>query len=87
MSQFCPRFFWEDDTKNNPLGDILDEISDEMSLLRGELADHVEDHVVLSPEGTVFWSSPGRNRRTSLPPLVERLSDIQDLPPPFILDE
>ena len=40
-------------------GDIFDQPPGQMRLIRGKLADHVGDHVVLSPEGAVLVTSPG----------------------------
>ena len=39
-----------------------------MSLIRGKLADHVGDHVVLSPEGAVLVSSTGTESSYPRPP-------------------
>ena len=42
------------------VGDIYDKPPNEMSSVEGKLVDHVGDHVVLSPEGTVLvMASPG----------------------------
>ena len=40
-----------------PTGDIFDQSPSRMSSIRGNLADHLGDHVVLSPEGTVLATS------------------------------
>ena len=48
-----------DGTKIAPPGDLFDQPADEMKYIRGKLADHVWDHVVLSPEGVVLVPSPG----------------------------
>ena len=39
-----------------------------MSLIRGKLADHVGDHVILSPEGSVLVTSPGTESSYPRPP-------------------
>ena len=39
-----------------------------MSWIRGKLADHVGDHVVLSPEGAVLVTSPGTESSYPRPP-------------------
>ena len=45
-------------TKIAPPGDIFDQPPGEMSSIRGKLADHIGDHVVLSPEGAVLMPLP-----------------------------
>ena len=40
-----------------PTGDIFDQPPGRMSSIRGKHADHLGDHVVLSPEGTVLATS------------------------------
>ena len=47
-----------DSTKIVLPGDIFDQTPSEMSRVRGKLADHEGDHVVLSPEGAVLVTSP-----------------------------
>ena len=47
------------DTKITSTGDLFDQLPGEMSWIRGKLADHVGDHVVLYPEGVVLVPSPG----------------------------
>ena len=47
------------DKKIAPTGDVFDQPPSEMSWIRGKLADHVGDHVVLSPEEGVLVTSPG----------------------------
>ena len=47
-----------DDTKIVPPGDLFDKSPGEMVSIRGKLADHAGDNVVLSPEGIVFVPSP-----------------------------
>ena len=59
-----------DATIIGPTGGIFDQASGGISLIRGKLADHVEDHVVLSPGGAVLVTSRGRNRR--IPALPNR---------------
>ena len=46
-------------TKIAPTRDIFDQPPGGMSWIRGKLADHVGDHVVLSPEKGVLVTSPG----------------------------
>ena len=64
--KFVP-FLGGDGTKIAPLGDLFDQPPGEISRIRGKLADHVGDHVVLSPEGIVLVPR-GRNRRIPAPP-------------------
>ena len=42
-----------------PPGVLFDQPPGEMSWIRGKLADHVRDHVVLSLEGVVLVTSAG----------------------------
>ena len=56
-----------DGTKIAPTGDLFDQPPDEMSSIRGKLADHVGDHVVLSPEGVVLMTIP-RDEIVVFPP-------------------
>ena len=49
----------EDGMKIAPPGYIVDRPSSVMSWIRGKFADHVGDHGVLSPEGTVLVTFPG----------------------------
>ena len=51
-----------------PFGDIFDQPSGRMSSIRGKLADHLGDHVVLSPEGTVLGTSTGTESLYPHPP-------------------
>ena len=46
-------------TKIDPTGDIFDQPPGAMCWIQGKLADHVGDHVVLSPEEGVLVISPG----------------------------
>ena len=39
-----------------------------MQLIRGKLADHIGDHVVSSPEGTILVTSPGTKSSYPRPP-------------------
>ena len=58
----CHRFvpvLGGDGTKIAPRGNLFDEPPGEMSSIRGKLADHVGDHVVLLPEEVVLVPSPG----------------------------
>ena len=48
-----------DGTKIAPTGDIFGQPPGGMSSVRGKLANHVEDHVALSPEGAVLVTSTG----------------------------
>ena len=57
-----------DGTKTAPIGDIFDESPGEMSWIRGNFADHVGNHVVLSPEGAVLVTSPGTESSYPRPP-------------------
>ena len=57
-------------TKIAPTGDIFDQPPGGMSWIRGKLADHVGDHVVLSPEECVLVTSPGTE--SSYPRLLNR---------------
>ena len=45
--------------ENSPTGDIFDQPPGDFFLLWDTLADHLEDHVVLSSEGAVLVTSPG----------------------------
>ena len=67
MSQVCPRF-GKERHENSPLGDLFDQPPGEMSSVRGKLADHVADHVVLSPEGVDLMTSPGTESSYPHPP-------------------
>ena len=58
MSQICPRF-GRGSTKTASPGDITDQSPHEMSSIRGKLADHVGDYVLLSLEGAVLVTCPG----------------------------
>ena len=53
-------------------GDIFDQPPGQMRLIRGKLADHVGDHVVLSPEGAVLVTSPGT--KSSYPRLPQSVN-------------
>ena len=68
--KFSP-FGGEDSTKiapTDPPGDIFDQPSGEMSSIRGKLADHVGDYVVLSTEGAVLVTSQGKESSYPHPP-------------------
>ena len=51
-----------------PTGDIFDQPPGRMSSIRGKLVDHLGDHVVLSPEGTVLATSTGTESLYPYPP-------------------
>ena len=56
-----------------PTGDIFDQPPGGMSWSRGKLADHVGDHVVLSPEEGVLVASSGTE--SSYPRLPQTLNN------------
>ena len=51
-----------------PTGDIFDQPSGQMRLLRGKLANHVRNRVVSSPEGAILVTSPGTKSSYPRPP-------------------
>ena len=51
-----------------PTGDKFDQPPSRMSSIRGKLADHLGDHVVLSSEGTVLATSTGTESLYPRPP-------------------
>ena len=51
-----------------PTGDIFDQSPGGMSRIRGKLADHVGDHIVLSPEEGILVTSPGTESSYPRPP-------------------
>ena len=57
-----------DGTKIASPGHLFDQFPGEISLIRGKLANHVRDHVVLSPEGVVSVTFRGWNHRIPAPP-------------------
>ena len=57
-----------DGTKIVPPGDLFDQPPGELNSIRGKLADHAGDNVVLSPEGAVFVPSPGTESSYPRPP-------------------
>ena len=57
-----------DGTKIAPPGDMFDQPPGEMRRTRGKLADHVEDHAVLYPEGAVSMTTPGTESSYPRPP-------------------
>ena len=65
-----------DAPKIAPPGDITDESPPEMSSIRGKLADHVGDRVVLSLEGVVLVTSPGTE--SSYPRPLQSLNDSNE---------
>ena len=66
-NQFVP-VLGGDGTETSPTGDIFDQPPGGTSWIRGKLADHVRDHVVLSPEGAVLVTSPGTESSYPRPP-------------------
>ena len=76
MSQNCPRF-GEGGTKTAPPGDLFNRPPGEMSWIRGKLADHVGDHVVLSPEGVVLMTSSWTESLYPRPPQSLKHSQFQ----------
>ena len=62
-------------TKITPTRDIFDQPPGGMSWIRGKLADHVGDHVALSPEEGVLVTSPGTE--SSYPRLPQSLNNSQ----------
>ena len=62
-----------------PTGGIFDQTLGEMTCLRGKIADHVEDHAVLFPEGAVLVASPRTESSYPRPPIVERLQSCSPL--------
>ena len=75
MSQICPRL---GRGRLAPLGDLFDQTPNEMSSSRGKLADHVGDHVVLSPEGVVVVPSPETESSYPCPPQPLKHSECQN---------
>ena len=57
-----------DGTKIATIGDIHDQLPGGMSGIRGKLADHLGDHVVLSPEGADLVTTPGTKSSYPRPP-------------------
>ena len=57
-----------------PPGDIFDQPLCEKCSIQTKLADHVGDHVVLSPRGAVLVTSPGTESSNPPPPIVELFS-------------
>ena len=62
-----------DGTKIVPTGDTFDQPPGGISFIRGKLADHVGDYLVLSPEGAVLVTSPGTE--SSYSPLSQSLNN------------
>ena len=58
MSQICPRFLGGRH-EIAPTGNIFDQPPGEMSSILGKLADHVDDHALLSLEEAVLVTIPG----------------------------
>ena len=59
-----------------PTGDILDQPPGGMSWIQGKLADHIGNHVVLSPEEAVLLTSPGTE--SSYPRPLQSLNNSTD---------
>ena len=81
MSEICPVL--GGNARKYPLSGIYwtNTLPGEMSSIRGKLADHVGDHVVLSPEGVGLVTSPGTE--SSYPrssPIVETLERRRNVP-------
>ena len=55
-------------TKIVPTGDIFDQPPGQMRYIRGKLGDHVGDHVVSSPQGSVLVTFPGTKSSYLCPP-------------------
>ena len=55
-----------------PRGDLFDQPPGEMNWIRGKLAGHAGDHVVLSPEEVIFVPSPGTESSYPRPPNPSR---------------
>ena len=71
-----------DGTKKSLTRDIFDPLFGGISLIRGKLADHVGDHVVLSPEGAVLVTSTGTESSYPRPPQSLNNSKQQQQPNP-----
>ena len=81
----CNKFvpvFGGDGTKIAPTGNIFDHPPGGMISIRGKFADHVGDHVVLFPKGTVLVTSPGTESSYSRPP-----QSLNDVSQPFSIVE
>ena len=78
----CVHVLRGDGTKIAPPGDLFDQPSGEMNYIWGKLADHIEDHVVLSPEGVVLVTSLGTESSYPRPPQSLKHS----LPPGTVID-
>ena len=57
-----------DGTKIAPPGALSDQPPGKMSWIRGKLAEHVGDHVALSPEDVLLMPSPGTKSSYPAPP-------------------
>ena len=67
--RFVP-FLGGDGTKLAPIGDIFNQPSGELCVIRGKLADYIEDHAVLSPEGANLVTSSGTDSSFPRPPPI-----------------
>ena len=68
-----------DGTKIASPGDFFYQPPGHMNWMRGKIADHAGDHVVLSPEGVVLVTSPGTESSYSRPPQSLKHSRVDDL--------
>ena len=59
-----------------PTEDILNQPPGQMRWIWGKLADHVEDYVILSPEGAVLVTSRGTKSSYPRPPQSLNPSDL-----------
>ena len=71
-----------DDTKIAPTGDIFGQPPGGMSSVRGKLANHVGNHVVLSPEGAILVTSTGTESSYPRPP--QSLNNSRPVTTPFV---
>ena len=82
MSEICPVL--GGNARKCPLPGIYltNTLPGEMSSIRGKLADHVGDHVVLSLEGVVLVTSPGTESSYPRPPQSLKHSNAEETFPP-----
>ena len=67
----------ENSMKIDPIRDIFDQPLGGISWVRDKLADHVGDHVVLSPEEDVLATFPGTESSYPRPPQSLNNSDVK----------